>query len=64
MVAIGLGLFGIAIVLLTFNGNPDIGLILIIPALHSLFILIVATSVTFGFRRANLAEGQKIPNLL
>ena len=58
------GPLGIAIVLLSFSGNPDIGLILIIPALYSLFIVLVATVVTFWFRRANLAEEQKIPNLL
>lgn len=58
------GPLGIAIVLLSFSGNSDIGLILIIPALYSLFIVIVATFVTFWFRRANLAEEQKIPNLL
>ena len=58
------GPLGIAIVLLSFSGNSDIGLILIIPALYSLFIVLVATFVTFWFRRANLAEEQKIPNLL
>jgi BASS family bile acid:Na+ symporter len=58
------GPLAIAIVLLTFNGNPDIGLILIVPALYSLFIVIVATFVTFAFRRANLAAEQKIPSLL
>lgn len=58
------GPLAIAIVLLTFQGNPDIGLILIVPALYSLFIVIVATFVTIWFRRANLAEEQKIPNLL
>ena len=58
------GPLGIAIVLLSFSGNPDIGLILIIPALYSLFIVVVATIVTFWFRRANLAEEQRIPNLL
>jgi bile acid transporter len=58
------GPLGIAIVLLSFSGNADIGLILIIPALYSLFIVVVATFVTFWFRRANLAEEQKIPNLL
>jgi len=58
------GPLGIAIVLLSFQGNPDIGLILIIPALYSLFIVVVATLVTFWFRRANLAEEQKIPSLL
>jgi BASS family bile acid:Na+ symporter len=58
------GPLAIAIVLLTFSGTPDIGLILIVPALYSLFIVIVSTFVTFYFRRANLAEEQKIPNLL
>ena len=58
------GPLGIAIVLLSFSGNSDIGLILIIPALYSLFIVLVSTVITFWFRRANLAEEQKIPNLL
>lgn len=58
------GPLAIAIVLLTFSGTPDIGLILIIPALYSLFIVIVSMFVTFYFRRANTAEEQKIPNLL
>lgn len=58
------GPLAIAIVLLTFAGNPDIGLILIVPALYSLFIVIVSTFVTIWFRRANLAAEQKIPNLL
>lgn len=58
------GPLAIAIVLLSFSGHPDIGLILIIPALYSLFIVVVSTLVTFWFRRANLAEEQKIPNLL
>ncbi|MEQ1737811.1 MAG: bile acid:sodium symporter, partial [Rhodoglobus sp.] len=58
------GPLAIAIVLLTFSGHPDIGLILIVPALYSLFIVIVSTFVTFVFRRANLAAEQKIPSLL
>jgi BASS family bile acid:Na+ symporter len=58
------GPLAIAIVLLTFGGTADIGLILIVPALYSLFIVIISTFVTFWFRRANLAEEQKIPNLL
>jgi predicted Na+-dependent transporter len=58
------GPLAIAIVLLTFGGTPDVGLILIVPALYSLFIVLVSTAVTFWFRRANLAEEQKIPNLL
>ena len=58
------GPLAIAIVLLTFGGTADVGLILIVPALYSLFIVLVSTAVTFWFRRANLAEEQKIPNLL
>ncbi len=58
------GPLAIAIILLTFSGSPDIGLILIVPALYSLFIVIISTVVTIGFRRANLAAEQKIPNLL
>ncbi len=58
------GPLAIAIILLTFSGNPDIGLILIVPALYSLFIVLISTVVTFIFRRANTAAEQKIPNLL
>jgi BASS family bile acid:Na+ symporter len=58
------GPLAIAIILLTFAGNPDIGRILIVPAMYSLFIVIISTIVTFWFRRANLASEQKIPNLL
>jgi BASS family bile acid:Na+ symporter len=35
-----------------------------VPALYSLFIVIISTLVTLVFRRANLAAEQKIPNLL
>ena len=58
------GPLAIAIILVTFRGNPGIDEILLVPALYSLFIVIVSTFVTFGFRRANLKEEQKIPNLL
>ncbi len=58
------GPLAIAIVLLTFSDSPVLGNLLLVPALYSLFIVIVATIVTFYFRRANLAEEQKIPNLL
>ena len=58
------GPLAIAIVLLTFSGNSSIGLILIVPALYSLFIVIISTLVTFWFRKSNLAAQQKIPNLL
>jgi BASS family bile acid:Na+ symporter len=36
----------------------------LIPALYSLFIVLLSTAVTFWFRRANVAAEQKIPNLL
>ncbi|MCC5949851.1 MAG: bile acid:sodium symporter [Nitriliruptoraceae bacterium] len=58
------GPLAIAIILLSFDGNPRLGELLIVPALYSLFIVLVATVVTFYFRRANLAEEQKIPSLL
>jgi bile acid transporter len=58
------GPLAIAIVILTFSGHPDLGRIILVPALYSLFIVIVATFVTFYFRRANVAEEQKIPSLL
>jgi bile acid transporter len=58
------GPLAIAIVLLNFSGDPTIGLVLIVPALYSLFIVLVSTAVTIWFRRANLAEEQKIPSLL
>jgi bile acid transporter len=57
------GPLAIAIVLLTFEG-PVLDRVIMVPALYSLFIVIVATFVTFYFRRANLAEEQKIPSLL
>lgn len=58
------GPLAIAIILLSFDGHPRLGELLIVPALYSLFIVLVATVVTFYFRRANLAEEQKIDNLL
>jgi bile acid transporter len=58
------GPLAIAIVLLTFADSPALGSLLLVPALYSLFIVIVATIVTVFFRRANLAEEQDIPNLL
>jgi bile acid transporter len=58
------GPLGIAIVLLNFSGDPRIGLVLIVPALYSLFIVLISTAVTIWFRRANLIEEQKIPSLL
>ncbi|GAA1992018.1 hypothetical protein GCM10009718_32190 [Isoptericola halotolerans] len=58
------GPLAIAIILLSFPASPQLGLLLLVPALYSLFIVIVATFVTLYFRRANLAEEQKIPSLL
>jgi bile acid transporter len=57
------GPLAIAIVLLSFSG-PVRDQVIIVPALYSLFIVIVATLVTLYFRRANIAEEQKIPSLL
>jgi len=57
------GPLAIGIVILSFSGE-QMGQILVIPVLYSLFIVLVATVVTFYFRRANLAEEQKIPSLL
>jgi bile acid transporter len=58
------GPLAVAIILVTFRGNPNIDQILLVPALYSLFIVIISTFVTFWFRRANVAAEQKIPNLL
>lgn len=58
------GPLALAIVLLNFSGDPTIGLVLIVPALYSLFIVLISTAVTIWFRKANLAEEQKIPSLL
>lgn len=58
------GPLAIAIVLLTFSDSPELGTVLLVPALYSLFIVLVATVVTVRFRRANLAEEQRIPSLL
>jgi BASS family bile acid:Na+ symporter len=58
------GPLAIAIIVTVYADNPGLDEILLIPALYSLFIVIVSTFVTFWFRRANVAEEQKIPNLL
>lgn len=57
------GPLAIGIVILSFTGEAQ-AKILVIPVLYSLFIVIVASFVTFYFRRANVAAEQKIPNLL
>jgi len=54
----------IAVIIDIYLETDHVDEILLIPALYSLFIVIVSTLVTLWFRRANLAEEQKIPNLL
>jgi bile acid transporter len=58
------GPLAIAVIVAVYIDNPGLDQILLIPALYSLFIVILATLVTLVFRRANLAAEQKIPNLL
>ena len=58
------GPLAIAIITVTFSGDPAIGQLMLVPAMYSLFIVIISTIVTFWFRRANVAAEQKIPNLL
>jgi bile acid transporter len=58
------GPLAIAVIVAVYIDNPGLDEILLIPALYSLFIVIISTLVTFWFRRANVAEEQKIPNLL
>ena len=58
------GPLAIAVIVAVYADNPGLDQILLIPALYSLFIVILSTLVTFWFRRANVAAEQKIPNLL
>jgi predicted Na+-dependent transporter len=58
------GPLAIAVIVAIYIDNPRVDEILLVPALYSLFIVIVSTIVTLFFRRANVAEEQKIPNLL
>ena len=58
------GPLAIAVIVAVYIDNPGLDEILLIPALYSLFIVILSTLVTLVFRRANLAAEQKIPNLL
>jgi bile acid transporter len=58
------GPLAIAVIVAVYIDNPGLDQILLIPALYSLFIVIISTLVTLVFRRANLAAEQKIPNLL
>jgi len=58
------GPLAIAVIVAVYIDNPGLDQILLVPALYSLFIVIISTLVTFVFRRANIAAEQKIPNLL
>jgi len=58
------GPLAIAVIVAVYIDSPGLDQILLVPALYSLFIVIISTLVTFVFRRANLAAEQKIPNLL
>jgi BASS family bile acid:Na+ symporter len=58
------GPLAIAVIVAVYIDNPFLDSILLIPALYSLFIVLISTVVTLIFRRANVAEEQKIPNLL
>jgi BASS family bile acid:Na+ symporter len=58
------GPLAIAVIVAVYIDNPGVDKILLVPALYSLFIVLISTAVTLIFRRANLATEQKIPNLL
>jgi BASS family bile acid:Na+ symporter len=55
------GPLAIAIVVFTFEGTQAQE-IMAVPALYSLFIVLVSTAVTLIFRRANTAAEQKLPD--
>ncbi|GAA4732980.1 bile acid:sodium symporter family protein [Modestobacter marinus] len=57
------GPLAITIVLLSFTGAVEQD-VLLLPALYSLFVVITATFVTIGFRRAHDRAQQKVPELL
>ena len=58
------GPLAIAVIIAVYIDNPGIDQILLVPALYSLFIVLISTAVTLVFRRANLAAEQKLPILL
>lgn len=58
------GPLAIAVIVAVYIDNPGLDSILLVPALYSLFIVLISTVVTLVFRRANVAEEQKIPSLL
>ena len=57
------GPLALAIIVFTFSGE-EAQSVMAVPALYSLFIVIVSTAVTFIFRRANTAAEQKLPDSL
>jgi BASS family bile acid:Na+ symporter len=57
------GPLAIAIIAFTFSGS-EAQSYMAVPALYSLFIVIVSTIVTLIFRRANTAAEQKMPDSL
>ena len=58
------GPLAIAVIVAVYIDNPGVDQIPQIPALYSLFSVLISTAVTLIFRRANTALEQKIPNLL
>lgn len=58
------GPLAIAVIVAVYINSPGLDQILLVPALYSLFIVILSTAVTLFFRKANVAAEQKIPNLL
>ena len=58
------GPLAIAVVVAVYADNAGLDQILLVPALYSLFIVLISTAVTLVFRRANVAAEQKIPSLL
>jgi bile acid transporter len=58
------GPLAIGIVILSFRDVAVMNDVILIPVLYSLFIVILASFITLYFRRANVAEEQKIPSLL
>jgi BASS family bile acid:Na+ symporter len=57
------GPLAIAIIVFTFPADQQQA-IMAVPALYSLFIVLVSTAVTLFFRRANMAAEQKMPDSL
>ena len=57
------GPLAIAIIVFTFSGD-EAQSYMAVPALYSLFIVIISTLVTLVFRRANTAAEQKMPDSL